>query len=85
MPQYKYDYCNQNWPEATRLMFAPPFKGFCLNVCWSFTNAINRFSENVLDRANMLPRIKKAWRSRVRQKSSTRRREKESPVLTQNL
>lgn len=65
---YKQMFCNHEFVEASIFIFAPNLRGFRLNASRTPTILIDRLARKVLERLKALPRIKRAWRDRVRQR-----------------
>jgi hypothetical protein len=67
--EYKTALCNRLVHERTVFVFAPTVNGLALKLLRVTTMTVNQFAAKVLTSTNILPRIKKAWRSRLAQRS----------------
>ena len=66
--RYKSTLADKEWKESTLYMFAPTPRGIGVNLLLRTPAAmINRAAEKALERTGLLPKIKKLWRSRVRE------------------
>jgi len=65
--QYKQQFGNCIWHEGIVHIFAPTCKGFSLNVLRTFLAGTDYFLRQALERTDLLPRLKRAWRVHVRQ------------------
>lgn len=65
--RYKQQFGNCTWHEGIVHIFAPTCKGFSLNVLRTFLAGTDYFFRKALERTNLLPRLKRAWRVHVRQ------------------
>ena len=66
--QYKQLLSNQGWSESCAYIFAPSLTGTGINVVRSLVEGTGRAIQKVLARTNLLQKIKKGWRNRVRHK-----------------
>ena len=64
--QYKEVLGTSSWEEDTPRIFAPTITGFCLNMLWGSTMLLSQMAHKVLDRADLVQKIKKTWRDRLR-------------------
>ena len=55
---------NRSWREAPVHVFAPTFRGLYLNFLWSAPAMINVWAKNILNRTNLMARVKKKWRAK---------------------
>jgi hypothetical protein len=69
---YKQAICNEEWTETAMYIFAPTAKGLGLNVLRTVMGVADRTIKGVLERTNLLQKIKKAWRNRARPKEALR-------------
>lgn len=63
--EYKERFGNALLLETSVCIFAPSIKGFVLNTIRTTTCSIDAAARKVLDRTNLLPRIKRFWRKRA--------------------
>ncbi|MGC2093733.1 MAG: GNAT family N-acetyltransferase [Methylocella sp.] len=56
---------NQSWHEESVCIFAPTATAVGVNSLQTFVAAIDRAGRAILRRGNLLPRVKRAWRSRI--------------------
>jgi len=56
---------NQCWREESVCIFAPTAKAVGVNSLQTLVAAIDRAGRAILRRSNLLPRVKRAWRSRI--------------------
>jgi CelD/BcsL family acetyltransferase involved in cellulose biosynthesis len=78
--QYKEELCNSRWQDATVYLFAPTLRGLALNAVRTPIILLDRIGRKVLERAKLLQRVKKMWRTRgVRQHEREARLEGEAP------
>jgi hypothetical protein len=68
--QYKQVLSNQSWTETSLYIFAPTFKGICLNMARSLVGGLDQVIKKVLARTNLLQKIKKAWRNHAKPKEA---------------
>jgi hypothetical protein len=66
---YKQRFGNLSVDEASIHIFAPNLGGCLLNAMRTLPSVIDRAAKAALRRTNLLPRIKKMWRSRMRKKA----------------
>jgi len=64
--RYKQQFGKSTWHEGIVHIFAPTCKGVSLNVLRTFVVGTDYFFRKALERTNLLPRLKKAWRVHVR-------------------
>jgi hypothetical protein len=64
---YKERFGNLHLVEASVSIFAPTSKGLALNAVRTSTGMIDKAAKKLLDKTNVLPRIKKLWRDRAAQ------------------
>ena len=69
--QYKEVLSNQSWTESSTHIFAPTLKGISINAFRSLVGEINRAVKAVLERTNLLRKIKKSWRDRAKPKEAS--------------
>ena len=69
--QWKEVLSNREWEEEAIYIFAPSIKGISLNLVRSFVSGIDQAAKKVLASTNLLQRIKKRWRARVRPNEAT--------------
>lgn len=67
---YKQSICNEEWTETAVHIFAPTIKGFYLNVVRSSVGTVDHALKSVLERTNLLQKIKRGWRNRARPKEA---------------
>jgi hypothetical protein len=60
--EYKDLYGNKQWMECTSLHFRPNLKNILIFIILNSTTALNTFFRNILEKTNMLNKIKKLWR-----------------------
>ena len=77
--QYKRDFCDNHWHEASLYMFSPTLKGLALNIVRTSTTAIDKAGRSVLDRTKLLTGIKRSWRDLLRPDEGGRPSQKEKP------
>jgi hypothetical protein len=70
--EYKDRFANSRLTEASVFIYALSTKGVVLNALRTSTSAIDKFARKVLDKSNLLPRIKKVWRARAAQKADSK-------------
>jgi CelD/BcsL family acetyltransferase involved in cellulose biosynthesis len=63
--EYKRRFGSEEWDEADVLIFAPSFRGLRLNVGRTAVALADRGIRNVVARAGVEERIKRAWRRRL--------------------
>jgi hypothetical protein len=63
--RYKEQFGNRTAIESSAWIFAARPKGLFLNAVRTSAGTVDRVARKVLDRTNLLPRIKKAWRNRA--------------------
>jgi hypothetical protein len=68
--QYKRNYCETYWEEASVHIFAPTLKGMILNLSKTALGLGSRFSHRILGRMDMLMKVKKRWRNRLVKKGN---------------
>jgi hypothetical protein len=56
---------NQSWREELLCIFAPTATAVGVNSLQTLVTAIDRAARAILRRSNLLPRVKRAWRSRI--------------------
>jgi CelD/BcsL family acetyltransferase involved in cellulose biosynthesis len=56
---------NQSWREESVCIFAPTATAIGVNSLQTIVAAIDRAGRAILRRSNLLPRMKRAWRSRI--------------------
>jgi CelD/BcsL family acetyltransferase involved in cellulose biosynthesis len=56
---------DQSWREESVCIFAPTATAIGVNSLQTLVAAIERAGRAILRRSNLLPRIKRAWRSRI--------------------
>ena len=61
--QYKQVLSNRQWGETCVYVFAPSFKGLCLNFVRTVIAGSEQIIKKLLMRANLLQKVKKAWRT----------------------
>jgi hypothetical protein len=61
--QYKEQYGNEHWMEASVHIFAPRLYPICINISRSSTMVLNFVLEHALIKTGFLPWIKKRWRN----------------------
>lgn len=66
--EYKRNYCDQKWEEASIYIFAPTFSGVTLNFLRSSTALLSRLAKALLERFNILQNVKRRWRDKLRSK-----------------
>ena len=66
--QYKEILGNLNWQDASFYLFAPTLRGAGLNAVRTPILLLDRIGRKLVERANMLPKIKRLWRNRVAQR-----------------
>jgi hypothetical protein len=64
--QYKKVLGTTSWEESGLYIFAPSLKGFTLNFLATSLGSLDRFARKLLDRTNLLGRIKNLWRKSAR-------------------
>jgi hypothetical protein len=67
---YKNLLADRKWQEASVYIFGPTLTGVGLNLLRRPAIAVDRIARGVLERTNLLARVKKLWRQRARQKQS---------------
>ncbi|HVB57956.1 MAG TPA: GNAT family N-acetyltransferase [Candidatus Acidoferrales bacterium] len=67
--QYKQVLGTNSWYESGPYIFAPSAKGLILNLVWTSSGLLDRSARRVLAATNLLPRIKKLWRTSARRSS----------------
>jgi len=68
--QYKQVLSNQEWCETSVYIFAPTFKGIGLNSIRSLVGGVDQAAKKALVRANLLQKVKKAWRAHARSEAA---------------
>jgi hypothetical protein len=68
--EWKAHLGNQTWFEAPIYIFAPTMKGLRLNSLRMPSVLVNKVGRAVLERTQLLARLKKEWRKRLAQKAS---------------
>ena len=68
--QYKRNYCETYWEEASAYIFAPTLKGASLNLSKTTLGLGSRFAQCLLRRMDMLMKVKKRWRNRLVKKNN---------------
>jgi hypothetical protein len=63
--QYKRDWCDHEHFQVSQYLFAPTLQGISLNIFHSSLSGASRAALKLLDRTGAVPKLKKAWRSRV--------------------
>jgi len=63
--QYKRDFCEDHWNEATFRLYAPTLRGFLVNGIRTPILAAERAGRQLLGRTALLDKAKRAWRQRV--------------------
>jgi hypothetical protein len=63
---YKQLLCNRRWDDAVVYLFAPTFKGLCVNTLRTSTTILDRVARECLGVVGLLPKIKRLWRDRAR-------------------
>jgi hypothetical protein len=63
--QYKRDWCDHEHFQVSQFLFAPTVQGISLNIFHSSLSRASRAALKLLDRTGAVPKLKKAWRSRV--------------------
>jgi len=63
--RYKEQFGNSQSMEASVFVFAPRPKGVLLNAMRTSTGLAENLARKIVERTNLLPRIKKLWRSRL--------------------
>jgi hypothetical protein len=69
--RYKEQFGNSPSMEASVFIFAPRAKGVLLNAMRTSTGLAENLARKIVERTNLLPRIKKLWRSRLAKKTSS--------------
>jgi hypothetical protein len=64
--EYKVRYGNRSEQVVSVLMFAPSIRGSTLGALHAVVEACNGGAERFLTASRLLPRLKRAWRSRLR-------------------
>lgn len=64
--EYKVRYGNRSEQVVSVLMFAPSIRGLTLGALRAVVEACNGGAERLLTASRLLPRLKRAWRSRLR-------------------
>jgi hypothetical protein len=64
--RYKQQFGNCTWHEAIIHIFAPTFKGLALNAVRTLVLVTDRLARTILERTKLLPKLKRAWRIRIR-------------------
>jgi Acetyltransferase (GNAT) domain len=62
---YKERFGNRSWPETSMNLYAPNVKGLVIHGLQTSLAVSDRMIKNFLERTNLLPRIKTAWRARA--------------------
>jgi hypothetical protein len=62
--EWKQRFGNHHWREASVYLFAPKVKAIFLNLVWSPAILLERAVKRVLQRVQLLTKLKKAWRER---------------------
>ncbi|HUY14105.1 MAG TPA: GNAT family N-acetyltransferase [Terriglobia bacterium] len=68
---YKEFFCNCKWYEASSYIFAPTLKGLGLNLLRTPTMAVDKAARMVAERTKLLPKVKKAWRGLLRDRTNS--------------
>jgi len=63
--QYKRDWCDENWQEASIFLFSPTFKGALLNATRTPLLALSKSAQHILAHVGLLARVKRLWRDRL--------------------
>jgi CelD/BcsL family acetyltransferase involved in cellulose biosynthesis len=69
--RYKEQFGNSPSMEASVFVFAPKAKGILLNGMRTSTGLTENLARRIVERTNLLPRIKKLWRSRLAKKTAS--------------
>jgi hypothetical protein len=64
--EYKGALCTKNWMEAPVYIFSPTLKGLGLKMMRSTSRLVDAGARRILTSTKFLPRLKKAWRDRLR-------------------
>ena len=62
---YKQRFGDKSWREATVRLFAPTVKGLALRSCLELFGKLDAFGRRLLQRADILERVKTGWRRRI--------------------
>jgi CelD/BcsL family acetyltransferase involved in cellulose biosynthesis len=65
--RYKQRFGNCSWQEVTAYIYGPSWRGLRVNALRTPAAFLDRLTKQALDRTNLLPKIKKLWRNRLRQ------------------
>jgi hypothetical protein len=71
--QYKQNFCNISWAEATTYIFAPRLYPTVVNALRNFTMAVGLGLKYILNKFSAVGWIKRRWRNLLRPKSSAGR------------
>jgi CelD/BcsL family acetyltransferase involved in cellulose biosynthesis len=63
--EYKERFGNSRVDEGSICIFSPGLKGIALNALRTSTGAVDAFARKVLHDTNLLPKMKRLWRSRL--------------------
>jgi CelD/BcsL family acetyltransferase involved in cellulose biosynthesis len=64
--EYKAALCSRGWLEASVYIFAPTLKGIGLKGMRATARAVDGAARKLLVSTNLLPRLKRLWRDRLR-------------------
>jgi Acetyltransferase (GNAT) domain len=70
--QYKRELCDENWAESSLYVFAPTFRGLMLNLVRTPIMFADSAGRRVLERTQLMQRIKRAWRLHIEPEKGTR-------------
>jgi len=70
--QYKEVLSNQKWREVSIYIFAPTLKGISFNFARTVIGGMDQAIKKVLERTNLLRRVKKVWRDHAKLKEAAR-------------
>ena len=65
---YKQHFSTENWQEARVYLVAPTIRGVFYNSCMAMTRGLDLTLKGLLQRTELLSKIKKAWRQRLLRK-----------------
>ena len=68
--EYKAALGTHEWQEACVYIFAPTLKGLALNILRTPAMVADVQLKRILERANLVKRIKRLWRNRLMQKGA---------------